>query len=518
MKLFGKIKKCFRDACVFGFGAVRIGVDDKGRCTTRRVFPDDLVVDQAEAVNSDDGYLQHVYERRCRRIEEVEAEYGLEPGTIEVPGPHGYLPYRSPGRGWCVVVEGYRTGLNGEPGRHVVCTENYLLCDEEWDHPWTPYVWYHFNDPLAGFYWPSVVEQALPFQIRLNEINEVIRDAQDLMARPRIFVAEGSRINPVDLDNAVGRIIKYTGVKPEAMTWDAVSAELYNERERQIRAAFEQFGLTQLAAQGKLPDGARLDSSSALQEASNISDDRLADPMQRYEEFHMQVAERMVDVMKALGGTDGETTWYSGGPKSRAETIKWSEIDLDRDAYVLTLQPASVFSMTPAARTDKLEDWLAKGTITLDQYWEYTGNPDIEGLASLQRAASTDLKRVQELLEDGKYESPNPAQDLVKGVDHMNHAYLQLSEYDDVDDEIKTNFIKWIAMARAVLRQGTQTPDAQGLAGAPAQGVGPEQPPMPLGMPGSTPPMGMMPQGGPPMGVPMGPGVPVAPGAPMGMQ
>jgi hypothetical protein len=490
LSVFAKTKRVFRDACVFGFGALKITMGQNGKLAIRRVFPDDLVVDQAEAVNADDGYLQHIYERRCRRVEEVEAEYGLEPGTIQVPVPRGYLPYRSPGRGWCVVVEGYRTGLNGEPGRHVVSTESTLLLDEEWSHDWTPYIWYHYNDPLTGFYWPGVVEQCLPFQIRLNEINEVIRDAQDLMARPRILVAEGSRVNPADIDNVVGRILKYTGIKPEALNWDAVSPELYNERERLIRACFEQFGLTQMVAQGKLPDGARLDSSVAINEAAAVSDDRQADATQRFEEFHLLLAKRMIQVISACG-SNYETTWYSGGRNGRAETIKWSEIDLEENAYVLTLEPASVFSMTPAARTDKLEDWLAQGKITLDQYWEYSGQPDIEGIQTIQRGASDDLARVQELLEDGKYESPTPAQDLVNGVKRLSLAYLSLCNYDDVTDEVKTNFIKWVSMARAILEQGTESPPFDQTTQPPPQaGVPPG--------PGAAPMMMAPPMMGPP--------------------
>ncbi len=86
----------------------------------------------------------------------------------------------------------------------------------------------------------------------------------------------------------------------------------------------------------------------------------------------------------------------------------------------------------------------------------------------------------------------------------MTLAYLELGKYEGVPVKVKTNFIKWVSMARAVMRQGTQTPDDQGLANAP---VGASPPGAPTGLPGGGAPQ--MP--GMPM---MPPGMPGVPGAP----
>jgi hypothetical protein len=398
------------------------------------------------------------------------------------------------------VVEGYHLGYGGQAGRRVVAVDGgVLLLDEAWEHPCFPYVWFHFDQPLSGFYWPGAVERALPYQIRLNEINEVIRDAQDLMARPRVLVAEGSRVNPADIDNLTARIIKYTGIKPEALTWEAVSPELYAERDREVRACFEQFGLPALVAQGKLPGQARLDSSAALQEATSIGDDRLSDVIRRFEDFHLQLAECLIWSMRSFDG-DGETTWYSGGRKARAEVIKWKEVNLDEDSYTMTLEAASVFSMTPAARRDKLERDYAKGLITVEQYHAMDGMPDIESHQSLMASAIEDIRRVIELMEDGGYEAPSPMQDLVNGVGMVTRAYNQLKSYEDVSPKVLRNFIKWVAVARAVMRQGTETPDDQGVTSQPSTSA----PPPAMGMAGAPAPgVGMMGPAMAPPGVPI---------------
>jgi hypothetical protein len=496
-------KQVFRDAAIFGYGGVRVEADEDGHLCLQRFFPDNLLVDQHEVVTT--GGIRHIYEREVLPVRTVEATYGLPYGALGThPAPQMYLPYRVMGANHVILARGWRAAGPDGPGRHVVACEGKVLVDREWPYEWLPHVIYHSDEPVVGFYWPSIVERVLPYQIRLNEVNEVIRDAQDLMARPRVLVAEGSRVNPQDVDNTVGRIIKYTGVKPEALVWPAVSAELYQERDRIVRTCFEQFGLSQMVSQGKLPAQARLDSSAALREATDISDDRLSDPTQRLEEWYLDLAETMIRVQRAFGSPAGKTTWSVGG-KYGAETIEWKDADPGDHTYTMSLEPASLFSLTPAARRDTLEQWLAQGVVTPEEYRRQLAHPDLEGEESIQAAAAEDIDRVIDLLEDGDYESPDPVQDLVQGVQRVTLAYLRLSRYDDVPDEVKTNFVKWLSTARATLDGGTEDQASP----APS-----ELPPVPGAAPPGAPmgPGGPTMTGGPPMGPPgLPPGGPIAP-------
>src|SRR5512139_657728 len=471
-------KRVFRDSCIFGFGCMKVEVeqDEHGdRVCYERVFPDEILVDQMEIVAT--GKIRHFYRRRVLPVEVVAETYGVDEEELREQASHGfqYLDYRPIGAGWIVVIEGYQTG-----GRWMVATPNMVLDEGEWPHDWLPYVFYHYNDPVSGFYAPSVVEQALPYQIRLNEINEIIRDAQDLMGRPRIFVAEGSRVNPMELDNAVGRIIKYTGMKPEAITWDAVNAELYNERERLVVQCLEQFGISQLASTVTPPPSARFDSSPAFREFNAIQDDRLADPAQRLEEFYMELANRTIDVI-AASDANPKTVWYAGWKQSKAEEIEWKETKADKQSSVMTMEAVSVFNMSPASARDALEKQLGMGLITPEQYRLELSDMDQEGAYTLAAAAAQDLNRVQELLETGEFETPTKEQDLVNGVTQMTLALLNLRKYKDVKPEVELNFINWITLAQAILEQGSEPTDATEPT---EQEIGMD--PM---MPGSTAPM-----------------------------
>lgn len=454
-------KLAYRDACVFQFGCIRPYVEkdpDVGdRVCYERVFPDEMMVDQLEMVAC--GKVRHVYRRRVLPVEVVAATYGLDEDEACELADSGaqvsYVDYRPVGKGWVVVIEGIQLGSKRRPGRRVVATRDRILDEEEWPHDWSPYVFFHSQSPISGFYSSSLVEQALPYQIRLNEINEVIRDAQDLMGRPRVLIAEGSRVNPLEIDNVIGRFIKYTGIKPEAITWPAINAELYNERDRQVRVCLEHFGLSNLASTVTPPPGARFDSSAAFREFNAIQDDRLSDQAQRYEEFYLELAKRTIQVIDA-SGANPKTTWYSGYKKARAEEIEWKEIGYAADMFIMTMEATSLYSMSPAAARDELEKQLAMGLLTPEQYRAELANPDEESALSLQAAAAEDIQCTIEDLENGEAPIPTPEQDLVNGVVQVNLALLSLSKYKDFPEERKLNFVNWLTLARAILNRGTE--------------------------------------------------------------
>ncbi len=541
-RVYEEGKRIFRDACIFGFGALHVGVED-GRLCVERVFPDELLVDQMEVVAA--GKARHYYRRRVLPVEVVLATYfsdtsgkkrkELEDHLKTQARNTDYLEYRSVGDGYVVLVEAWQLALGDTPGRHVVAVQDMLVVDEEYTLEVPPFAIFHWQAPLSGFYSPSAVEQCLPYQVRLNEINDVIRDAQDLMGRPRILVAEGSRVNPYEVDNLVARFIKYTGIKPEAVTWPAIAPEIYNERDRQVRICLEQFGISNLASKAEVPQSARFDSSAAFREFNAIQDDRLADPAQRYERFYLDLAELMIRVLKA-SGANPKTVWTTGGGKGKAgkmEVISWEDIDIDEDAYVLQLEATSVFDSTPSAIRDELEKQLGMGLITPEQYRLELSAPDDQAELSLQAAAAADIRRVIELLEDGKYESPTPIQDLVNAVSLVSLAALNLNQYEAEDetemeelDDVKFNFLNWLTEARNILEAGAEKPQELQPADPAMSTDASMMPPVgPDGMPldplaGQLPPaMSPMAQGVGPAQVPVpenaGLGTPINPGLPV---
>lgn len=502
-------KQVYRDACIFSFGCVYVCMKDK-RVHLERVFPDEILVDQMEVVAC--GRIRHLYRRRVLPIEVVAETFGVDIEEIEAQSTEAqqYVQYRSIGKGYVPVVEGWQLDKNG---CYVAACGGLILAEKPWTDERPPFVFYHYAVPPSGFYYGGAVEQAVPYQIRLNEINEVIRDAQDLMARPRLLVAQGSQVNPYDLTNVVAKVIKYTGIKPEAVTWPAISAELYNERDRCWAQCREQFGLNDMTASATAPAAARYDSAEAFREFNAIQDDRLSDPAQRFERFYLDLAETMVRTIKA-SGANPKTVWYSGGKRARMEVIEWSEIDLDEENYVLQLEATSLYDSTPSAVRDSLEKQLAQNLISPEDYRLELAHPDDAAELTLKAAAAADLRRVIELLEEGEWEDPTPIQDLVNGVELVTLACLNLNQYEDDDEDaevsledIKLNMTNWVVAARGWMEQGEEMDEQTdpAMMGAPMPPQGGLLPPTPMpGIPGAgfgaaggvapLPPMGIPPQ------------------------
>lgn len=488
--IYEEAKSALLNAYICGFGCMRVEMDsdDKNaRVYLKSVFPDDIIVDNTEFTAA--GEVFTVAYRRVVPIKMLKATYGIDDETLEKASlaSGSYLSYRKIGTKWAVLVEGIRKAVDGVPGRRVLAIPGYIIEDEEWEHEWLPYVFYHWGRPNKTFYTQSVVEQALPNQLRIIEINEVIHRCQEIVSRPRLLVQQGSNINPLEINNLNAKILMYKGTPPIPLEWRAASQELYNEREREIKIAFDKFGINQHTAGGGLPSSARLDSSAAVREYAGIQNSRLSDPIQRYENFFLEIARTMIRVLKA-SGANPETTWYSGGRRSKAETLKWKDIDIEDDAYTLILEAASSFSMTPSAMRDSLEDQLLKGLISPEEYRYNMGVSDLDALNAIKSAGYEDILRVIELLEDGGYEHPIQEQDLVNGTKLVQLRLLCLNNYEDDSgelDQIRLNFIQWLVEAREILRAGM---DAQ----APAPGGqmdmgGAAMPPVPPMDPNAAP-------------------------------
>jgi hypothetical protein len=517
-KAYALGKQIYRDACIFGFGVLYVGMKDE-KLHLERVFPDEFSVDQMEVVAC--GKARHYYRRRVLPLEVVAEKWDVEIAELEEKAKgQEYVEYRTIGKGYVSVVEGWQVAVGSKKGKYMAAVPGLILDEDEWADENPPFVIYHYAEPPSGFYYGGAVEQALPYQIRLNEINEVIRDAQDLMGRPRLLVAQGSQVNPYELTNVVAKIIKYTGIKPEAVTWPAISAELYNERDRCWTQCREQFGLNNITSSAAPPPGARFDSSEAFREFNAIQDDRLSDQAQRFEQFYLELAETMVRTIKA-SGVSPKTVWASGGKRSRMEVIEWEKIDLSEDAYVMQLEATSLHDSTPSAVRDTLEKQLALGLITPDEYRLEISHPDDASELTLKAAAAADIRRVVELLEEGHWEDPTPVQDLPNGVEIVSLALLNLNQYEDDDDdgpsldEIKLNMTNWVVAARGWVLQGAEMDQMSDPAvnGAPIDpSMGPMLDPMgnPMMPPSPAPPVpgaGFGPQGGMapmlPAGLPM---------------
>jgi hypothetical protein len=506
-KIHKKLERIFKDACIYGTGYLKIDIDcDEVYC--ERVHPSEIVVDQRECVSNEMPIQMH--QRKLVSKLWLKKTYGKGVKWKErliddvQPQEARYRAYTSQGDDQVLVVESWKlaTRKGADDGRHTICIENYTLLDEPYKRDRFPFVIMKWEQPETGFYGRSLTGDLVGYQIRLNDLNEVIQIGQDVMCVPRVLIEQGSSVQPAQLDDIIGKGLKYRGTPPEALVWPAFNAEIYSERDRIRASAFEFAGISQLSAQGKLPSQARLDSSEALREYNAIEDTRFNDKTQDHEAAAKEIADCIIELNADLyrGKKSTKRTFRMG---NLVQQIDWEEVDMERDMYVLEIGASSIINMTPAARKDTLNSWLTAGIITPDQYKAWSGHEDLERISDTMSAGKDYIEYHIDRMLHGEAMTPDPNMNVGMGFNTMIDTYNHLRTLDTPPNILQL-FVNWLLTAKEIL-QPKQEP-------APPMGAMPQDPMAPP----MGPEMGMVPPGAPPMGPPQGMGAPMPP--PVGMQ
>jgi hypothetical protein len=498
-KVWGKVDVMTKDALVYGTGWLKSGTDSD-KTYIERVHPDEMVIDQRECVS--DEVPLCMYRRKLIHRSKLLQMYGADRDAAEAireaqSRGWAYTSFRSPTEDQIIVIEAHK---RGPKGRHVIAIENYTLLDELYDEECFPYVWLKCREPETGFYGLPLVSDLMGYQIKQDETNELIRIAQHIMCVPRIFNERGADLQVSQFDNSMAKIYEYTGMMPQAMVWPGVNAEVYNERDRNRSAAYEYTGVSEAVANvAQMSSQDRFDSAPARREHIQLQDQRHNPFVQRIESVYMDLAERVIaDNAKLYRGrkVDRSTSYLS---HNLVQQIPWSEVDMERDRYVLELGAASVLSMSPAARTDKLETMLSEGKIDIQDYYSLSGDPDLERLTN-RKAAKTDyVESMIDKMLDGKPQTPTAFTDLDVAIPMVSDELQRLlsigdeTEGTEVPADVIDCFVQWLELAKELKAPAITEPamapgvdEAQVAAGMPPgppppQGMGPTAPGMPPG-------------------------------------
>lgn len=426
-------REVFRDACIFGTGALKV-LEVEGQVSYERTFIDEIVVDDL------DGRLGNP--RQMHQVQLVHREKLKEmfPGEkyrklIETADADA-KPNRNGISDLIEVIESWhlKSGEKAKDGRHTICIKNVTLLDEKWGHDFFPFVFMRWSKPILGFYGEGLVSELIGIQLEINMLLMRIKEAQELMAVPRIFVEEGSSVNTSHINDEVGGIIKYRGTKPEAMTWNAMNPEIYNYLEYLFKKAFEVSGVSQLSASSKKPAG--LDSGVALREFQDIETERFSVVAEGYQQFYLDIAKMTIPMQRELAEKDPGLSVNVKGRKFM-ETIKWKEVDLDDDQFIMQVFPTNFLPKTPEGKLQFTQELIQSGFIDPDWALQLLDFPDLEGFFNLKTAAIDDvLEIIDRIIEDEEYTAPEEYMNLQLAVSLGQAAYLR-AKTDGTSDEAK---------------------------------------------------------------------------------
>ena len=446
--LYTKAPKAFVYGAVFGTGTVNIFPDyNKKQIAIENVNKSELITDEDEALYghplqfhrqkyTSRDTLAHLYPKFKNDI--YNAESGIEDDFLIDAYSADLVK----------VIESHRlVGSANAQGRHCICISNKALMDEEWQKDWFPYEHFQYNDRLIGFWGRGIAEMITGIQIEINKLLRTIQLAMHLGSIPKVFIEAGSKIVSSHINNEIGGIIKYLGTKPEAASLMNVPVELFTQLENLYVKAFEQVGLNLMSATGRKP--AELESGKAMREYTDIENERFAIVSQNYEQFHINMVKKIIAVSKEMAAKDPDfavKTYDADG----VEFIKWKDVEIEEEAYVLQVYPSNFLSSTPSGRLADVEHLMDRGLIDQKSALSLLSFPDLERFSKFKNASEDQIyKTIEKIVDEAVVIPPTEFMDLELGIQMMQNAFVYYQSRDLEIDRLDL-FTMWIDQALAL--------------------------------------------------------------------
>lgn len=480
--------RAFRDACVDDCGFVRVHAED-GRVCFERVDPLTVAVSAVEGRNEKPRslYVVDIVDRATLKARfDVSARSSLARAIDDAPSVSwdtGDPPeWQDEGAGASDVVrvfEAWRlpSGPDEEDGRHVIATETDVLVDEPWTRSRFPIVAFRWASRVSGFWGYSLTEEVAPLQRRISHTVTRMAKALDRVAVPRVFVQKGTTIPTPRLDRTIGQIVEYVGEKPIIDVPPAIGPEWFQHLQWLIQQAYDISGVSRMSATAQKPAG--LASGEALREYNDLAADRAMAVSRAWEAFHVELAQAAVDVLAADEAEEaGEREYIATEGRSEAMTLRWRDVAIDRDAYVITAHPTSMLARDFASRKQQVEEMVQAGLIEVDSARRLLELPDLDRELDLANAPRNVVeKTIDAMLRDGVYIAPDPRHDLEYAV-RLATQTIALEELNGASpDDIGLELLRQYAeAAREMLARAQQQDAAAQAAQAPAMPAAPMAP------------------------------------------
>lgn len=510
-----------KDAFILDMGIIHAFVDkDTNRVALERVLAPELRWDDAEAIY---GQPRQLFRVKTLPKEVVKATWGRKDGNNHLREDIATALSKAGRKEWTQgsfgvdmveVVEAWHlpSSEKADDGMHALCIEGAnLILPEKWKKTRFPFSFFKFSDRLQGFSGQSLAERLTGRQLEINRTLTAISEVLRRKGRGRWFVPKGSKVILSHLTNGMADLVEYDGPTPP--THDAapaLSVEDVNYLRTLWSDGFEESGISQLSASAKNPFGAD-PSGKAIELYNDIESERFIMVGKRREAVSLDLTELVIDLVKDVveAGKGGKSEDYemTCPEKGGMEHIKWSEIDLERDDYVMQGFPVSSLPQTPAAKLAYVEKLGNMGVFgSQAEMLRLMDFPDITAENNLALAAldyvDAFVGRIIEGKEGWESEVYDPYCNLELLVSRGQNAYLRAKLQgcpEDRLDKLRTQLNEAAEAVAAAQAPPAPPPGPPMLdAGAPM----PMDAGMPPGPPGPPPGPDMgMPPGGPPPGL-----------------
>lgn len=416
----------YTSGAVLGTGVIKIFKDtDKMKVSAEHVLTDEIVVDDTEGMY---GSPRQLHQTKYVSRDILMAMFGDTPikkqKIKEVKGGVDGEVLRT-AADVVKVVESWhlKSATKANDGMHAICIENCTLFTETYEKDYFPFVFFRYAPRLLGFFGSGIIENIVGIQVEINRILLNIQRAQHLTSVPRVAIENSSMVNSMHINNDIGAVYKYSGTPPIFHTPSAMPGEIYQHLWNLYAKAFEIEGINLMNATGQKPAG--LDAAVALREYNDIGTERFVQVGQRYENCALEAAKIFIDLSRDLYEEDKSLKVNVKGKKF-IETIKWSEVDLEDDQFIMQVYPTSSLPSDPAGKLQTIQEYMKAGFLGKDEAMSLLDFPDLDAFLSLQLAAIDDANMIiDQIIEEGVYTVPEPQMNLELLLQMTQSSYLR---------------------------------------------------------------------------------------------
>lgn len=414
----------FIDCAAFGTGIIK-AVECEKQIEAERVPPWDLLIEDTDGrFGKPRTMTQRMYVARdvalSRWGNDPEAEVAIrmaqrvDRGSGDTQASDHIVMYET----WYLPHPG-----KPDSGRHAIAVHNFALVFEAWDRAEHPFAVMRWSESLAGFWGRGIAESIQGLQFEINTLLQKAQQQMLLAGKMDVFLQSGSGVPKAHITNEIGNVYTYNAgtQPPTVVAHQSVHPELFEQIDRLEVKAFDQEGISQMASRSEKPAG--LDSGVALREYNDIKSDRHVMVGRRWERFHLDFVDRALDIAREIRGFEVDVP-----DKNSKVTVRWTDVNLKRDAYILQCFPTSLLPQTPAGRVQGIQDLVGLGVLPQDQMLEMLDVPDLEEITDLATSSRRAVRaRVEAMLEhgEGAYESPDPRINIAQAIQFVNAVYLE---------------------------------------------------------------------------------------------
>jgi hypothetical protein len=471
--LYGISRRSWVDSAILGTGCVKFFADETtSSVKAERVIAEEIIVDESEGLYEGPRQLHQeklVFREvlvdmvdKKLRDKVMTAQSGLPPDVQSTASAD-----------MIKVVESWHlpSSPGAADGKKAICIENCDISVDAWDKDYFPFLFHRWGHRLLGFYGSGLAEELIGIQLEINKLLRTIAIAQHLMSVPQVWLEVANKTQGKQINNEIGGIKYYSGQKPEFFVPQAMSQEVYAHLENLYNKAYQVTGISMLSAASQKPAG--LDSRVALREFQDIESDRFQLVGQRYEDWFMDAADMVGDLMDDLEKAGKKPRVRVAGTTGSRD-IAWSEVKIDRQQLRIRPFPTSILPSQPAGKVQKVQELMQAGFFDKEEGLELLDFPDLKAVVSVKVAARRDIKRmIEAMTEDGRYESPEPFMALELGR-QLSQSYYLAGRADGMPEDRLELLRRFMDDCQALIDRSKEQAAAGGAAAGAASGAAPQ--------------------------------------------